>query len=217
MTEFYTPEQLALQHAFGTRALAERLEAAIVTPELTPEQIAFVHGRDMFVLSTVDEDGFPSVSYKGGAPGFVRCIDACTLVFPSYDGNGMFLSLGNVAACSRVGLLFVDFETPHRIRVRGEARVLREGPLLASYPGADAAVEVRVERAWQNCPRYVHRMKRVEPSRFVPDDSGEAPLPAWKRIDVVQDVIGEADRVRAREAGLITAEEYETLLRSGRS
>lgn len=217
MTDFYTEEQQALQAEFGTRALAERLELAIVTPELQPEQIDFVHGRDMLFLSTVDSGGFPSVSYKGGAPGFVRCIDARTLTFPSYDGNGMFLSLGNVVASSKVGLLFVDFETPHRIRVRGEARVLREGPLFASYPGADAVVEVRVERAWQNCPRYVHRMERVEASRYVPDESGEAPFPAWKRIDVMQDVLGEDDRATAQAAGLITVEDYEALLQSGNS
>ncbi|MEE4300665.1 MAG: pyridoxamine 5'-phosphate oxidase family protein [Pseudomonadales bacterium] len=216
MTEFYTEAQLELQQALGTRALAERLEAAIVTPELTAEQIDFVHARDMFFLSTVDADGFPSVSYKGGAPGFVRCIDAGTLVFPNYDGNGMFLSLGNVVDRGRVGLLFVDFEAPHRIRVRGDARLVREGPLLASYPGADAVVEVRVERAWENCPRYVHRMERVERSRYVPDAAGEAPFPAWKRIDVMQDVLGGNDRAKAQGAGLITAADYEALMQAER-
>ena len=217
MTEFYTEAQRDLQEAFGTRALAERLEAAIVTPELTPEQIEFVHARDMFFLSTVDDAGFPSVSYKGGAPGFVRCVNAGTLLFPNYDGNGMFLSLGNVAACGRVGLLFVDFETPHRIRVRGDARVHREGPMVDGYPGADAVVEVIVERAWQNCPRYVHHMERREASRHVPDASGEAPFAAWKRIDVMQDVIGPEDRARAEALGLITAADYEAGVEAGRS
>lgn len=217
MTEFYTDAQRALQDAFGTRALAERLEAAIVTPTLTPEQIDFVHARDMFFLSTVDDDGFPSVSYKGGAPGFVRCVDAGTLLFPSYDGNGMFLSLGNVAACARVGLLFVDFETPHRIRVRGDGRVHRDGALLESYPGADAVVEVSVERAWQNCPRYVHRMEHRESARHVPDASGEAPFPAWKRIDVMQDVLSAEDRATAEALGLISAMDYEALVATAKS
>jgi hypothetical protein len=80
------------------------------------------------------------------------------LVFPSYDGNGMFMSLGNIEARTKVGLLFIDFVKPRRLRVRGEARILRDGPMLKSYPGAKAAVEVTIERVWQNCPRYVHRM-----------------------------------------------------------
>ena len=214
MSEFYTDAQRALQEAFGTRPLADRLEAAIVTPALQPDQLDFVHGRDFCFLSTVDADGFPSVSYKGGAPGFVRCPDATTLVFPSYDGNGMFVSMGNVEACGRVGLLFMDFEVPRRVRVRGSARLVREGPMVDSYPGADLVVEVAIERVWQNCPRYVHRMERVAASGHVPDAHGRARFAAWKRIDAVQDVLSVEDRAEALERGLLTAAEYEALVES---
>ena len=59
----------------------------------------------MFFLATADEQGRPNVSYKGGDP-FVRVVDDHTLAFPSYNGNGMYLSMGNlsknpsVASCS---------------------------------------------------------------------------------------------------------------------
>ena len=56
---------------------------------------------------------------KGGAPGFVKVIDGQRLAFPSYDGNGMYRSWGNVLVNPHVGLLFVDFENPKRIRVNG--------------------------------------------------------------------------------------------------
>ncbi|WP_252405354.1 pyridoxamine 5'-phosphate oxidase family protein, partial [Escherichia coli] len=75
----------------------------------------------------------PTVSYKGGGPGFVTVVDAATLAFPGYDGNGMFYSMGNIEGQAKVGLLFIDFETPHRVRVQGHARMLRDDPLMAGY------------------------------------------------------------------------------------
>lgn len=215
MADFYTPAQRQLQDEFATRGLADRLVEAVVTDELTAQQTAFIHARNMFFLSTIDERGFPSASYKGGAPGFVRAPDNRTLVFPSFDGNGMFLSLGNIEAQANVGLLFIDFETPQRLRVRGVARLLREGPMLASYPGAIVVVEVAIERIWQNCPRYVHKMQPVEQSPYVPAADGSATLALWKRIDVIQDVLSESDRAEARSIGLITIEEYEARVARG--
>ena len=145
----------------------------------------------------------------------MRAPSSNVLVFPNYDGNGMFLSLGNIQARAKVGLLFIDFQIPRRLRVRGEARLLREGPMLASYPGAIMAVEVSIEKVWQNCPRYVHKMQPVEQSPYVPAEDGSTKLALWKRIDVVQGVLSEGDRAKAMSAGLITAEEYESRVARG--
>ncbi len=205
---FYTETQRRLQDEFGSRGLADRVHDAIVTRALNDAQIAFIGARDMLFLSTVDEDGFPSCSYKGGAPGFVRIADPASLVFPNYDGNGMFLSQGNIEATARVGLLFIDFGKPQRMRVRGTARLLRGGPWLRSYPGALTVTHVAVERVWQNCPRYVHRMQPEQRSAYLPADDGSAPLAPWKRIDVLQDVLTEAERREAAELGLMTAQMY---------
>ena len=215
MTEFYTTTQQRLQDEFQTSALAARLLAAVVTAEISDDQAAFIHARNMFFLSTIDEAGFPSCSYKGGAPGFVRVMGPRSLLFPNYDGNGMFMSMGNVEAQHKLGLLFVDFETPRRLRVRGEARLLRDGPMLASYPGASLVVQVEVERVWVNCPRYVHRMQSVEQSPYVPLYDGSAKLALWKRIDVMQDVLSDDDRAAAAQTGLITPDEYQSRVGRG--
>jgi predicted pyridoxine 5'-phosphate oxidase superfamily flavin-nucleotide-binding protein len=212
---FYTETQQNLQDEFDTKALADRLAKVSVTEELTSDQMAFVHQRDMFFLSTIDEYGFPSSSYKGGAAGFVRCTNSRTLVFPSYDGNGMFVSMGNIEAQQKVGLLFIDFETPQRLRVRGSARLLRDGPMFESYPGADLVVEVNVDRLWQNCPRYIHKMQPVEVSPHVPNADGFAKIALWKRIDMVQDVLNDADRKKAESVGLISGEEYQDYVSRG--
>ena len=216
MRHFFTDAQRLLQSEFETIQLADRIVDAVVNESLSTEQIDFIHGRNMFFLATVDEFGFPSCSYKGGDAGFVRVTAPDKLYFPSFDGNGMFMSLGNIDANQKVGLLFVDFETPQRIRVRGEARCLRSGAIVDSYPGADLVVEVSVAHVWVNCPRYVHRMSPEQASPYVPNAQGEVPLALWKRVDLLQDVLSEADREQAQQLGLISIEEYESRVAAGR-
>src|SRR5215469_11500385 len=85
-----------LQDQFEARKLADRMVERIVHDRFTDEDRAFIESRPLFFLATADAEGRPDCSYKGGLPGFVRVIDPATLAFPSYDGNGMFKSLGNV-------------------------------------------------------------------------------------------------------------------------
>ena len=169
MDSLYSEEHRALQAAFGTEKLADFLDAHHVHPGLTEDDRAFIAGRDMFFLSTVDPDGNPTVSYKGGPTGFVHCLDDHTLAFPGYDGNGMFLSMGNIAGQGRVGLLFIDFETPNRLRVQGTARIAKDDPLRERWNEAQYVVRVDVDKAWVNCPRYIHTYRKVEQSRYVPE------------------------------------------------
>ena len=215
MGDFFTSVQRQLQSEFETIDLADRIAEAVVSDELLDQQAKFIHSCNMFYLSTIDESGYPSCSYKGGDLGFVRVIDSGTVVFPNYDGNGMFMSMGNIQAKAKVGLLFIDFETPQRLRLRGEARCLREGPMLDSYPGANLVVEISVNHVWVNCPRYVHRMQPLEQSPYLPQKDGAVSLALWKRIDILQDVLGAKDRAEAESIGLITAEEYEACVSRG--
>lgn len=215
MTTFYTDSQKALQQLFESSSLAARMETTIALAEFSNEHRAFIESRDMFFLATVDELGFPSCSYKGGEPGFVRVLNSTTLTFPLYDGNGMFMSAGNLESSGKTGLLFIDFETPQRLRVRGDATVHKSGPLLASYPGAQLAIELTLDHVWQNCPRYVHKMTPSQASPYVPDHNGESELALWKRIDGIQDVLSESDQQRANRAGLISPEEYARKVAAG--
>ena len=75
MRSFYGDEQRALQDQFDTRMLADTLEAVIVQPGIDDEARAFIESRSFFFLSTVNHEGHPTVSHKGGAPGFVRVVD----------------------------------------------------------------------------------------------------------------------------------------------
>ena len=216
MGDFFTLAQRQLQGEFETTDLADRIVEAVVTEELSDPQAEFIHSRNMFYLSTIDESGYPSCSYKGGDLGFVRVINPVTIVFPNYDGNGMFMSMGNIQDKAKVGLLFIDFETPQRLRLRGEARCLREGPMLDSYPGANLVVEISVNHVWVNCPRYVHRMQPLEQSPYLPGKDGAVSLALWKRVDLIQDVLTAEDQAEAESLGLITLEEYEAYVARGK-
>jgi predicted pyridoxine 5'-phosphate oxidase superfamily flavin-nucleotide-binding protein len=216
MDSFYSGDQRALQEQFQTGRMADLLEQVIVHSEVQDAERAFIESRDMFFLATVDAGGQPTCSYKGGDPGFVKVVEPATIAFPSYDGNGMFLSMGNIRATARVGLLFVDFETPHRLRVQGTASVNDRDPLLDAYPGADLVVRVAVSRIFVNCSRYVHKYQRVRSSRYVPRAQCETPFAEWKRIDVVQEVLPPRDAGKtAKAGGTITVEEYEAKLAAG--
>ena len=179
MTNPYHEGQRKFQDLFDTRRLADRLaEAASDTfDEVTT---AFITARDMFFIASTDLDGAPDCSYKGGDPGFVRVIDASTLAFPVFDGNGMFRTLGNLDANPGVGLLFIDFETGSRLRVNGDASVDLDDPLTASYQGALCVVRVRARSIFANCRRYVHEHRKVSPSPFVPRGDVDPPVPDWK-------------------------------------
>lgn len=218
MHDIYGEQHRNLQQEFDVTPLADRVANIIVAPLIPDEHRAFIESRDMFFLTTIDHRGYPTCSHKGGDPGFVKVLDSTTLAFPSYDGNSMFLSMGNIAGNSKIGMLFIDFETPHRVRLHGDASVSRDDPLLAQFPGAELVVRVAVAETFVNCPRYIHQYRRVDSSRYVPRAGQPAPPPQWKRINAVQDVLPDREKAIAEEmGGVITPEEYATLVIKGKA
>ena len=198
MTTFYHDGSRSLQDRFDTRRMADRIEQRLVSDRIGDDDKAFIESLDMFFLATTDADNQPSCSYKGGEPGFVRVVDRGTLAFPGYDGNGMFLSMGNVAQNRLVGMLFIDFRRPKRLRVSGEASLHLDDPLLSAYPEAQLIVRVAVTRVFPNCPRYIHKFALVERSGFVPQAGCATPVPTWKKSDWAKDVLPENDPARRK-------------------
>jgi predicted pyridoxine 5'-phosphate oxidase superfamily flavin-nucleotide-binding protein len=192
-----------LQDRFDTRRLADRIEEKLVHDHLSPHDAAFIEDRDMFFLATADEEGRPNCSYKGGDPGFVRVVDQGTLAFPNYNGNGMYLSTGNLLENPNVGLLFIDLERGNRMRVNGLATVDEHDELMAEYPEAQFVVRVAVREVFPNCPRYIHRYRKVEASEFVPRAGCDTPVPSWKRSDWARDVLPERDPARDPDATVL--------------
>ena len=175
----FTPQMRGLQKRFKTERLADRVLQVAFHEALTEDDRAMIENAMFFFLATVDGNGQPQCSYKGGPRGFVHIENETTLVFPIYEGNGLYLSAGNVAQMGKVGLLFVDFEGQDRMRINGTAEIINEHPAYNGVRAAQLAVRVRITDIHPNCPRNVHKMALVEQSRYTPkceaDDVGKAP------------------------------------------
>jgi len=189
-----------LQDARDTRGIADRLVKVTVREAFTDDDRAFIERSPMFFVATADAEGRPDCSYKGGLPGFVRVLDGRTLAFPDYDGNGMYRTWGNALVNPHVGLLFLDFEKPKRIRVNGTARLSADDPLRAEFPGSVFIIRVTASKIFPNCPRYLHKMQLVELSAYAPRPEYTPPVPAWKTFDVFRDALPARDRVDAPPA-----------------
>jgi predicted pyridoxine 5'-phosphate oxidase superfamily flavin-nucleotide-binding protein len=197
MAEIYHHGHRLLQDRFDTRRLADRIDQRLVSNVIDAEDKVFIEGLDMFFLATADEQGYPNCSYKGGEPGFVRVLDEHTVAFPNYDGNGMYLSTGNVLANPNVGMLFISFERGRRLRLNGVASIEEDDELMERYPEAQFVVRVRTREVFPNCPRYIHKYQLVERSRFVPKAGCSAPVPGWKCSEWARDVLPANDPARA--------------------
>jgi predicted pyridoxine 5'-phosphate oxidase superfamily flavin-nucleotide-binding protein len=185
----YNEGNRRLQDQFDSRRISDRLEQ-FTRKEFTPDDRAFIESAPYFFIATADADGRPDCSFKGGMPGFVAVTGPSELVFPDYDGNGMFKSLGNILINNDVGLLFIAMHgRPRRLRVNGRATVSREDPLLARTVGAQLIVRVTARVIFPNCPRYIPDMQLVDPSIYAPRSGCDPPEPAWKDFESFKDCV----------------------------
>ena len=179
-----------LQDDFESRRIADRLEEKLTRTAFTADDKAFIESTPYFFIATADAEGHPDCSFKGGMPGFVRVTGPSELAFPDYDGNGMFKSLGNLAANPNVGLLFIALhDKPKRLRVNGTAAVRRDDPLLGATVGAQLIVRVSARAIFPNCPRYIVTPGSPELSQYAPRPGHVPPEPAWKGFDDFKDYV----------------------------
>lgn len=183
----YHEANRSLQDRFKSRPIADRLEEKLARTQFTDDDRAYIENVYLFFLATADAEGRPDCSFKGGPRGFVRVISPNELIFPDYDGNGMFKSLGNIDANPNVGLLFIDLEKPRRLRVNGNATVNRNDPLLAQTTGAQLIVRVTAKAIFPNCPRYIPTMTLAHPSKYTPQAGVVPEEPGWKTFPDFKD------------------------------
>jgi len=186
----YHQGQRELQDRFASRALADRLEERTRRERFSDADKAFIEASPFFFLATADAQGRPDCSFKGGMPGFVRVAAPDLLIFPDYDGNGMFRSLGNIRVNPHVGLLFIRVgERPGRLRVNGRAELAFEDARLEGFAGAQLLVKVTPSDIFPNCPRYIPELDLKAPSIYAPQAGVEPVEPAWKGFDDFKDVV----------------------------
>jgi hypothetical protein len=186
----YHQGQRELQDHFASRALADRLDEKLRRERFTAADAAFVGESPFLFLATADAEGRPDCSFKGGLPGFARVAAPDLLLFPDYDGNGMFRSLGNIRVNPHVGLLFMRIgEKPGRLRINGVAEVAFDDARLAEFPGAQLLVQVTPTDIFPNCPRYIPHLEMVEASIYAPRAEAAPVEPKWKSFSDFKDVV----------------------------
>lgn len=209
MSDYYNNTHRDLHDAFDSRRLADTIEEKMISSELGEREMRFITTADMFFLSTMDKRGFPTVSYKGGEPGFVKVLDPSTIAFPIYDGNGMFYSAGNIGSRAQVGLLFIDFVTPRRMRLHGTAQISSGDPLINECKEAQLIVRVEIEDAFLNCARYIHKFSREDLSDYAPREGHDTAIPLWKHMDFAEPLLSTKDQLRpASDDKKVTMQEY---------
>lgn len=108
-----------------------------------------------FFLATSDQNGHCDCSFKGGGPGLIKIIDSRQFVFPDFDGNGAFMSLGNIIQNPHVGCLFIDFTDGARLRVNGCATIHENDAISQYFDNARRVIHVAIEQVVPNCKAYV--------------------------------------------------------------
>jgi len=158
---FHLGEQAA-QQRWQTAELWDSARKARLLWDHIPEPFqARIEGAPFFFLATSSPDGRCDCSFKGGGPGLIRVLDARRFAFPDFDGNGAFMSLGNILLNPQVGCLFIDFSDGARLRVNGRASVHEDGPVAALFPEHRRVVLVDIEQVVPNCPQHIPRLQLI--------------------------------------------------------
>jgi hypothetical protein len=153
--DFHAGEIIA-QQKWQTSAIWDKARRTRLLLDEIPEQYRQrVADSPFFFLATSNKTGACDCSFKGGGPGIIKILDSRHLVFPDYDGNGAFMSIGNILQNPRVGLLFIDFSDGGRLRVNGVASVHDTGPIKNLFPDPPRAIHISIEQVIPNCAAHV--------------------------------------------------------------
>jgi uncharacterized protein len=129
---------------------------------LCGEHQQWIRRADTFFIASFHPLGGADASHRGGFPGFVQVVDERTLVWPDFNGNGMFNSLGNIAENPNCGLLFLDFEHGGTLQLSGTAEIIWDKERAVPFPGAERIIEFRILRVVETENATALRWKFME-------------------------------------------------------
>lgn len=161
----FTATVREIQTRMGSRAQYAPLDAMEDgRAGLGRREAAFVAAADHFYQATVSETGWPYVQHRGGAPGFLKVLDAKTLGYADFSGNVQYLSVGNLKTDDRISLILIDYANQMRLKILGRARTVEaaddpaliEGLRVPGYHGRiERAFIISVEGYDWNCPQHI--------------------------------------------------------------
>jgi len=161
----FTESVTAQQEKYGTRTAYSRMEqGGEFRNQLTWQEQGYISERDSFYLASVGTNGWPYMQFRGGPKGFLKVIDANTLAYADFRGNGQYISTGNFQDNQKTMLFLMDYSNKRRLKIWATAAVLdpADRPELARQvvmPGYDATVEriliFKVQAFDWNCPQHI--------------------------------------------------------------
>ena len=134
--------------------------------------VRFISLSPFVVLATTSADGRADASPRGGAPGFVKVLDAHTLLIPDSPGNNRLDSLSNVIGTGQAGLLFMIPGINETLRVNGKAVLSIDADELAACADdrrtPKLVIRIAVEEAYLHCAKAFMRSGLWQPASQVP-------------------------------------------------
>jgi len=159
----FTESVKAEQEKYGSRIAYQKMEQ-LEKYELGPMEEQFIAQRDGFYLSTVGENGWPYVQFRGGLKGFPKVLDHQALAFADFRGNRQYISTGNLKSIGRASMILLDYASKTRLKIWAEAEVIdaETRPDLVeelASPNYNATIErifiFKVKGFDWNCPQHI--------------------------------------------------------------
>ena len=166
MTAHHITTLTALRELYGP-ARERSLKKEI--PALDAHAVQFIGLSPLVVLASSDAQGHMDASPRGGEPGFVKVLDAQTILVPDAPGNNRLDTLENIVATGRVGSLFMVPGFDETLRVNGRAVLSTDPADLALCADTRRtpvlAIRVTVESVYLHCGKALMRSQLWDASR----------------------------------------------------
>lgn len=155
-----------MQHELGTTRRAHKFYSDQMSDSLNDEMIEFIGRMDMAFIATADANGEADCSFRAGPAGFIQVLDAGTICYPEYRGNGVMASLGNISENPHVGIMMLDFVRDRiGLHINGRASIVTDDEMRAQVPDLpeetirgripDVWVRVDVHEAYIHCRKHI--------------------------------------------------------------
>jgi len=155
--------ELDAQQRFGDPEIWDQARQTQLLWRGIPQRFhARLETAPFFFLATSDDKGNCDCSFKGGGAGLIKVISQTQIAFPDFDGNGAFMSIGNILLNPHVGLLFIDFTDGARLRINGGATLHETGNILTLFPKAARVILVDIEQVVPNCAKHIPKATFAE-------------------------------------------------------
>jgi len=132
--------------------------------QIFQRETAHIRGMDSFYMSTVGENGWPYVQFRGGPKGFIKVIDRQTIGYADFRGNMQYISTGNIRATKKAALILLNYPTKTRLKIWAETEILdpeehpklRDQLVMADYKAkVERLVIFNIKSFDWNCPQHI--------------------------------------------------------------